>query len=232
MDLLCIAHDGYPYGHVTINRKGATPRQIGTITAIGEKEAAKLLAELEDAGVFSRTSDGTIYSRRMVRDAAAAEAGREAIGKRWEKRDNPTRDAAENEHSPSNTIPITNPIRGGNSLDTEAEAEAEAEAESESETSLRSPKKPDPRGSRLPDDWNPGEEGWQFAVDLGLNPKALFAEFRDYWRAVPGAKGRKLDWQATWRNRCRDVVGSRRKQSSPGLPFGLGNEPRGVNNPL
>jgi hypothetical protein len=27
--------------------------------------------------------------------------------------------------------------------------------------------------------------------------------FCDYWRGIPGAKGRKLDWVATWRNWMR-----------------------------
>jgi hypothetical protein len=31
----------------------------------------------------------------------------------------------------------------------------------------------------------------------------IFLEFRDYWCAVPGAKGVKLDWLATWRNHLR-----------------------------
>jgi hypothetical protein len=30
-------------------------------------------------------------------------------------------------------------------------------------------------------------------------------KFRDYWRAKPGAGGRKLDWDATWRNWCRNA---------------------------
>lgn len=33
--------------------------------------------------------------------------------------------------------------------------------------------------------------------------KRVFDEFRDYWVAVPGAKGVKLDWLATWRNWVR-----------------------------
>lgn len=36
-----------------------------------------------------------------------------------------------------------------------------------------------------------------------LNGEAITAEFVDYWRAVPGAKGVKLDWPATWRNWIR-----------------------------
>ena len=31
----------------------------------------------------------------------------------------------------------------------------------------------------------------------------VFDEFKDYWIAVPGAKGVKLDWLATWRNWVR-----------------------------
>lgn len=60
------------------------------------------------------------------------------------------------------------------------------------------------KGSRLPENWFPlptlvGEDlclpGDQWSAEL--------EKFRDYWRAVPGAKGRKLDWDATWRNWLR-----------------------------
>jgi hypothetical protein len=37
-----------------------------------------------------------------------------------------------------------------------------------------------------------------------LNPKRLADGFRDYWIAQPGAKGVKLDWDATWRNWVRN----------------------------
>lgn len=37
-----------------------------------------------------------------------------------------------------------------------------------------------------------------------LDPAKVFSEFRDYWIAVPGQRGRKTDWLATWRNRVRD----------------------------
>lgn len=75
IDLICIMYEGAPYGHLTIGGSAATPRQIGMVTGCGEKEAVKLIGELEAAGVFSRTEDGTIYSRRMVRDRAASHKG-------------------------------------------------------------------------------------------------------------------------------------------------------------
>lgn len=59
------------------------------------------------------------------------------------------------------------------------------------------------RGSRIPDDFEPD---LQEAVQLGLSHQQARKEadaFRDYWRAVPGNRGVKSDWSATWRNWCR-----------------------------
>lgn len=39
-----------------------------------------------------------------------------------------------------------------------------------------------------------------------LDGDAITAEFVDYWRGVPGAKGTKTDWIATWRNQVRRVA--------------------------
>lgn len=70
-----------------------------------------------------------------------------------------------------------------------------------------------PRGSYLPDDWILPTEWRQWAeinTQLGSAGIELEADkFRDFWIAQPGAKGRKSDWMATWRNWCRNA-GSRR----------------------
>ena len=62
------------------------------------------------------------------------------------------------------------------------------------------------RGTRLdltdlPEDWA------DFCLKLrpDLKPYELWEEFRDYWISVPGQRGLKLDWYATWRNRVRAV---------------------------
>lgn len=68
VDMLCIAHECEPYGHLTVNGKPMTPAQIGRHTGLTERECSKLVAELEEAGVLSRADDGAIFSRRMVRD--------------------------------------------------------------------------------------------------------------------------------------------------------------------
>lgn len=68
VDMLCIAHECEPYGHLTVNGKPMTAAQIGRHTGLAQRECEKLLQELADAGVSSTTDDGVIFSRRMVRD--------------------------------------------------------------------------------------------------------------------------------------------------------------------
>jgi hypothetical protein len=59
---------------------------------------------------------------------------------------------------------------------------------------------------RLPEDWQPKDNDIQLmkehfpSIDLKLETHA----FRDYWRAVAGARGKKADWDATWRNWIRN----------------------------
>ena len=66
-----------------------------------------------------------------------------------------------------------------------------------------------PNGSRLPPDWTLPDEWRRWAeqerrdVDV-LRESRVFA---DYWASQPGAKGRKTDWQATWRNWIRRAQG-------------------------
>jgi len=63
------------------------------------------------------------------------------------------------------------------------------------------------RESRLPDDFEPDAQAWRLAEELRYDmreSRQAFDNFLDYWRSVPGAKGRKLDWQATFRNWLRN----------------------------
>lgn len=62
------------------------------------------------------------------------------------------------------------------------------------------------RGRRLPVDWEPSEQDRAFAQDCGLSVGTILENFRDYWAGIPGQRGTKLDWSATWRNRCRDLA--------------------------
>lgn len=70
LDLLAIMHNSEPYGHLTLSGRPPTIKQIAAMCGGTTDEVAALLAELEANGVFSKTADGVIFSRRLVRDEA------------------------------------------------------------------------------------------------------------------------------------------------------------------
>ena len=98
-EMMCLMHECEPYGHLSVNGKPMRPAQVARLVGVAEKEYQKLLAELEDAGVPSVADDGSIYSRRMVRDEhirnVRAEAGKKGgnpnlVGKKVKQKDNQT----------------------------------------------------------------------------------------------------------------------------------------------
>lgn len=52
----------------------------------------------------------------------------------------------------------------------------------------------------LPEDW----KAWAEKERSDIDPEATADRFKDYWIAKPGKDGRKLDWEATWRNWVRN----------------------------
>lgn len=65
------------------------------------------------------------------------------------------------------------------------------------------------RGSRLGQGVEISSKQRDDAVRLGLAPGEIdrrWAEFVDYWSAIPGQRGSKADWDATWRNRVRRII--------------------------
>ncbi len=65
--------------------------------------------------------------------------------------------------------------------------------------------KPNATGTRLPADWKPNQADIDYCKTQrpDLRPSLVATNFYDYWIAIPGAKGRKLDWSATWRGWVR-----------------------------
>jgi hypothetical protein len=73
----------------------------------------------------------------------------------------------------------------------------------------------DVRGARLslsdlPEEWRE----WARKDRPDLDPDWVWAVFRDYWIAKPGAMGLKTDWRATWRNWVRREQASGAKQNA------------------
>lgn len=96
-------------------------------------------------------------------------------------------------------------VRRSPNSPTHAEAEAEVEAEKPKQEQAS------PRGSRLPISWAlPADwREWASAERPDLDVDLEAAKFADYWHSQAGAKGRKADWQATWRNWVRNSHAAR-----------------------
>jgi hypothetical protein len=58
-------------------------------------------------------------------------------------------------------------------------------------------------------DWVPSLEGKSFADGKIGTDRAdeELEKFRDYWCAMPGQRGTKLDWNRTWNNWVRNTGG-------------------------
>jgi hypothetical protein len=81
--------------------------------------------------------------------------------------------------------------------------------------SLRSSSK-ESHGTRLPKDWQPDAAERQYAIDHGLDVERVAEDFREWWLAAPGVKGRKADWPATWRTWVRKAADERgRRLAAP-----------------
>jgi len=85
IDMLSLMHLAPRRGYLLAASGNAiTQPQLARLTGCDSDECSRLLAELQSSGCFSCTDDGTIYSRRMVKDEAkrqkCSEAGKKGGG--------------------------------------------------------------------------------------------------------------------------------------------------------
>ncbi|WP_182360219.1 DnaT-like ssDNA-binding domain-containing protein [Tomitella gaofuii] len=64
------------------------------------------------------------------------------------------------------------------------------------------------RATTIPDDWTPTPEvaSRMASEHPGINQEMELAKFRDYWAGVGGSRGRKKNWDATFRNWIRNAA--------------------------
>jgi len=67
-----------------------------------------------------------------------------------------------------------------------------------------------PHATRLPADFALTPERRAVAEAEKADPDREFASFTDHWKSASGAKARKHDWDATWRNWCRRAADFKR----------------------
>ena len=95
----------------------------------------------------------------------------------------------------------TVPPRNGHDTGPEYAQMTDTDTDTDRESASR---KRSDQATRLPDGWQPSPEPDLVRAIGGQDAARLeFDKFCDYWRAKAGKDGRKLDWQATWRNWLR-----------------------------
>jgi hypothetical protein len=158
-------------------------------TCLCERAIRTHLVTLEDLGIVSRVAR-TRANGSFTTDLFKLNIGAVASGKICQRQNLPT---AENDISQRQILP--NPA-----------AESAGPYPSLTTTVTKSNQKTDAPATRLPADWKPSEIEIEFCKTKrpDLNPFDVADGFVDYWLAVPGAKGKKADWPATWRNWIRN----------------------------
>lgn len=121
------------------------------------------------------------------------------------------RDTRDKEKREKRKETITTPLLVSPSSEslTPAVAETQTVAADAAPATTNTSKPSKARGTRLPDGWVPDDAlaDWTRANAPAAANALELDRFRDYWTAQPGAKGRKTDWAATWRNwarRCQE----------------------------
>lgn len=76
IEMICLMHEATPYGHLLIHGQTPNEGQLASLAGINAAELPDLIAELERHGVFSRTKEGVIYSRKLVRMASKSAKAR------------------------------------------------------------------------------------------------------------------------------------------------------------
>jgi hypothetical protein len=137
--LLCMMAKAKPVGHLTRAKGQMTVRDIAFLVRQDEATITALLDELERENVFSRTDDGTIYSRRMIRDYAkyltdienGKRGGRPLKQQLNQPNNPPVKPPGYKNQKGEGKTPrlVKNKTGGHNHSDTDTEADTEAETE-------------------------------------------------------------------------------------------------------
>lgn len=76
IEMLALMHEAVPAGHLVVAGRCPTDAQLAVLAGTTPDQIPDLIGELEAAAVFSRTKEGVIYSRRMLRDTKKAATAR------------------------------------------------------------------------------------------------------------------------------------------------------------
>ena len=111
----------------------------------------------------------------------------------------------------SGVEPACGPIKGG-LAPPEPVLNLQSGSKEGAPPSAAPPARPDPKGTRLPDDWTPSELDRAYAAKQGLDADAVAEKFSNHWLSKAGKDARKASWSAAFRVWCqRDAEWARER---------------------
>lgn len=185
----------------------ATIDDVADEAAVPKAQARQAMAAFERLGMVATDEDAWIVpkwdKRQWESDNSTERVQRHRNGQRNNDetlhREGMERSAS---RAPTTESESESEAEGGSTR----AGQGEREGEQRSDTSRGKPRSD--RATRIPDGWTPAaEEQLQTeaqAADVDLHRE--LERFRDYWQAQGGQRGRRVDWQATWRNWLRKAI--------------------------
>lgn len=186
LEMVCVMDEGTPRGHLVVKGKQIGNAQLAILSGCTPQEVGRLLQELEVAEVFSRNADGTIFSRRMLRETQVSDDQRRKANQRWAPEGGDLFDPGDG---------------GGNAgSDTQSPESRvqnpESDARSAPASSRRKPETPIPDGFPDAEALTKAEEQISEARVI-LDPGRQAVRFRAH---AETNDRRCRDWRAAWRN--------------------------------
>jgi hypothetical protein len=208
------------YTHMMVAASQAEER--GTLSSWDDEDVAAALDMDDDAVTAIRNAmQGKVLDGETLRGWAKRQPRRERDDDSAER----VRRHRERKRNQEDSQGVTDDETPSDEAVTPCNATKRPDKSREEKIRKKNPPTPLSRGERLPADWILPDDWLAWAKGEGLNEATIRGEadrFRDYWRAQPGVKGRKLDWLATWRNWCRTVKDRQKPRDGPLSANGLG----------
>jgi hypothetical protein len=85
LEMLTVMHEATPRGYLVLNGQPVDAEALASLMSAKPREVARAMEELDEKGVYSRTAEGVIYSRKMVRDIKRRESDRSRQQKKRDK---------------------------------------------------------------------------------------------------------------------------------------------------
>ena len=191
--MICLMHEGNPYGTLRVSSKVILPKQLASMLGISLRQFDTYFKQLRDAGVCSVDDNNCIYSRRMMRDEEIRQS-RANGGYKSENNPNVPRKKDTHKDTGKDTLsgsPLP-PSSGVSPASASSSATSKTKESTKEKAALLS------KNWTLPLEWR----DWalnKFPEVSKRNIYAMADDFKDYWTSEDHKVKRK-DWFLTWKN--------------------------------